>query len=360
MGLPNPIYIDEAAIHRASQIRTLVYAATEGREGVFNATHLAIKAQGAPDDTIFALPGAYVINAKHLGGDFESYIGKIQTAETSLPISNVSSSGPRTDLVILRIENPYVTGSGVWASPSDEQEGPYAHVRVIENVTPNINHVVAWNSTWTAIPLARITRPANTTIVQQSHIVDLRSIARIGEERLTIIENPPYDPPPIAQQYWTESTPCDQGDQHLKTQMTFHNFPNEASWSVAVPNWALGFDIQLVYNPQVDGSVWGDHRIVVNNTVAGIVNDDCGIVPTMYDVNLSWLTQLTTPGPIRDTMMIGGTGILASAHRGKVVNFRMQAKSRDSSVHPGKLAAANGTRVNVFINFKRYPVISDG
>lgn len=356
MSVPNPIYIDQNAIHRASQLRALVYAATEGREGVFSPLDLAIKAQTIPDATVQMQPGAYVMKAKHTGGQFESYIGKVAIAEDSLSISPVGAGGPRTDLVILRIENPYVVGSGVWSAPPDEAEGPYAYLRVIENVTPNINHVVAWNSTWTAIPLARITRPANTGIVQQAHLVELRSIAKIGEERLIIIENPPYDPPPIAQAQFVESTALTTSDEFTSVNTTtWTNWPTGASWDVPVPEWAIGFDIHCYLNPQCQDNMYGDMRAVINN--GGISNDDSGILPSKYDHNMGWIAAIGTRGPLRETMMIGGTGILNPAHRGKVVNFRLQAKNLANE--GGKMNAID-TRVNLTITFKRYPVISDG
>ncbi len=361
MVLQNPIYIDQNAIHRASQMRTLVYAATEGREGVFNATHLAVKAKQTPDSTIQVMPGAWVLRAKHTGGEYESYIGKLSVAETSLPISPTSSSGPRTDLVILRVENPYTVGDGVWATPVDAQEGPYAHIRVIENVPANINHVIAWNSTWSAIPLARITRPANTGIVQQSHILDLRSIAKIGEERLIVIENPPYEPPPIADVQFIESTACDNGDQILHTTGGWTNWPAQASWDVPVPDWAIGFEIHAYLNPEIRGNLVGELRPVINNVDAGITNDTAGIVAAGFDERYSWLNALLgVNDKFRQTYMLGGTGVLNPAHRGKLVNVRLQAHSLSSaSPFSGWLKASSGTKVNVTIVFKRYPITPD-
>lgn len=348
MPLANPWYIDAEARHLAAQQRLLAYNAMEGQEGVMGSDHLAVMDLATPAGGIQVMPGAYSVLARHLGGAFEAYVGKLSEAET-VSVSPTTSGGSRTDLVILRIENPYVSGSGSWAQPADPIDGPYAHIRVIEGVPANTNHVSAHNNTWSAITLARITRPASTGIVDQSHITDLRSLAKLGEQRIIIIESPPAEPPPIAQQYWTESTPIADGDQLLKTEVVFTNFPNLASWQVPVPAWAQGMDINIILNPEIDGSVVGEFRL----TVAG---DPANSVPTDYNFNYTG-----GPGPERHVIMIGGTESLGANVRGKIVNMRLQARSTGNDPsHPGKLMCNAGTRVNVWINFKRFPVYSDG
>lgn len=348
MALSNPWYIGANARHLPPTIRLLSYSATEGKEGVLAEGHLAVVDLDTPGGAINVLPGGYAVLARHLGGEFESYVGKISIQET-VTVNPTTSGGPRTDLVILRVEDPYVTGAGTWAEPADLLNGPYAYVRVIEGVPANTNSVRALSGNWSAITLARITRPSSTGIVSQSHITDLRSLAKIGGERIIVIDDPPVDPPPIAQQYWTESTPCEDGDTHLKTQTTFHNFPAAASWQVPVPTWAAGFDLNAALNPQSTGAHWGEARLVINN--GAITNDACGIIPAVFDVN--WGGSVVDP--LRSIYLVGGTGALQTAHRGKVVNMRLQFRSRDSS-EPGNLQANQGTRCNIWINFKRTPV----
>lgn len=350
MALPNPIYIDSSALHSAQAIRLLAYSAVEGRQGVLDKAHLSVAALPTPAGAIQVLPGGYSVLAKHLGGDFEAYVGKFSVAE-QVAVSPTSSSGPRTDLVIARIENPYVSGAGVWAVPVDAVNGPYAAIRVIEGVPPNTCDVTGYNNTWSSITLARITRAANTGVVAQADITDLRSLAKLGGERLVVINNPPATPPPIAQQYWTESTPIDNGNQFLGSSVAWTDFPTQATWQVPVPSWATGMDMNILYNPAITGSLWGQMRLV-----AGPSADPGGVIPTEYDVNFPG-----GPGPARETLMIGGTFYLAPALRGTVVTMKLQAKSNDNSAtHPGKLVCSRGTRIAIWLNMKRSPVFSDG
>lgn len=347
MALSNPWYIDAEARHLAKQQRLLAYNAMEGQEGVMAPDHLAVKALATPAGGFQVMPGAYSVLAKHLGGAYEAYVGKIDVAET-ISVSPVSSGGPRTDLVILRIENPYVSGSGAWSQPADPIDGPYAHIRVIEGVPANTNHIAAYNNTWSAITLARITRPASTGIVDNAHITDLRSLAKLGEQRIIIIETPPAEPPPIAQQYWTESTPIGNNQELSSTQLSFVDFPNLAKWQVPVPAWAVGMDVNIILNPNITGDVVGEYRLVVSGTPTGSV-------PTDYDFNYNG-----GPGDERTVVMIGGTEYLEPSVRGKIVEMKLQARSTSGGSHSGKVKCRPGTRVNVWLNFKRYPVLSDG
>lgn len=348
MPLPNPFYIDAEALHQASVLRTLAYASVEGQEGILHQTALACTDLDTPGDAIVVAPGPYAVRARHTGGDFETYIGKILAAET-VTVNPVGSSGSRTDLVVLRIENPYVSEPTTWPQPPDALLGPYAHIRVVEGVPANTNHVSAHNNTWSAITLARITRPANTGIVTQGHITDLRSLAKLGETRVVIVDSPPSTAPPIEQAYWTESTPLADNTELLSTQLTFTNYPPSAQWQVPIPAWATGMDINVLLNPKITNHVWGEMRLTVQDDAA------VGSVPTEYDVNF----PTGAPGPLRQVFMIGGTESLSPTVRGKIKTFRLQARSKNAGAHPGKLICDRGTRVNIWINFKRHPVYSD-
>lgn len=345
MALPNPWYINANARHQAATQRLLAYAAVEGQEGVLGATHLEVRAAQTPNGTIQAYPGAYSVLAKHLGGSFEAYLGKIDVAET-VAVNPTNSSGPRTDLVILRVENPYVTGSGAWAAPADTVEGPYVHVRVIEGVDPNLVHVLGHNNTWSAITLARITRPANTGFVNQGHITDLRSLATLREQRLIVINNQSPTIPPIAQDYWTESTPVGNNAQLLGSETGWKDFPSGLSWNVPVPIWALGVDIDVLTQPALTlGSLSGQFRVVFGT-------DTPDAVPTDFAEDLDGTTRR------RPIFMIGGTESLSSGIRGTVVSVKIQARSTNGAL-PGRLRFEPGSRINLRFNFKRYPVFSD-
>lgn len=346
MALPNPMYIDQYARHRASQVRVLNYAALEGQEGVLRADHFRVVSGDTPGAFIDAMPGSYGILARHIGGDFEAYVGKLRIAERA-DVSPTDSSGSRTDLVILRIENPYVEGSGSWPRPPDPVEGPYAHVRVIEGVQANINHVSAYNNTWSAITLARIERPANTGIVDQSHITDLRSLAKLGGERVIIIENPPVDPPPIAYSTFMEVKHTDDATDRINdTDTTFKNWPVEASWQVPIPSWAHAMDYKVTINPYIDnGSTWGELRLTVDG-------EPTGGAPTVFDINY---TTDAIDMPMKPTIYAAATESISSSIRGEVATMRLQGRALGYSSSEAYVSAGRGVQTILELQFKEHP-----
>lgn len=346
-----PWYVDAMARHQGPTMRLLAYMALAGREGVLASDHLQIRALTTPAGKIRAAPGGWGVNNAAPGGQFEAYCDKLPE-ELTVDV-NPTTSAARTDLVVLRVLNPYGGEAGV-PMPVDDENGPYWDVVVLHGVAPNITSVKAHDPTMSAITLARIQRPANTGIVTQAHITDLRSLVDLSGERIIIYAPSSPTPPPIAQEVFTESTPCQQATTVPSTQTGgFVPFPTNADWDyIPVPSWAVGVDVNVITNPQVTGSVWGTMRLVIRD---GSTSEAMGIIPADYDVNYKG-----GPGPERFTHLVGGTGIIPPQYRGKVVRMRLEVKSYDgSSAHPGVLAAERGTRVNLWLNFKRYPVTSD-
>ena len=351
MALPNPWYIDAEARHFAQQQRLLAYAAVEGQEGVLGETHLAVTDLDTPGSSIQVMPGGYSIKARHTGGEYEAYVGKFTTAET-VEVNPTDSSGSRTDLVILRVENPYVAGAGSWAQPADPLNGPYVHVRVIEGVPANTNSVQAVNTSWSAITLARIVRPANTGIVQQSHITDLRSLAKLGGQRITIIENPPADPPPVAQEVFydirneTQERDDDRVDDDTHGQSGWVSWPEDADWNVPVPSWATHAEIilQLLGIRQEGEGTYGQLRVQVNNGTLTTA-------PVTYD----FTTDGQVEGWRRDPMFAVGSEYIPSSLRGRVIRFRSQVTIEDDPGRDGTLKWTRGSAAVLQVVFQRNP-----
>lgn len=346
-----PWVIDQDAQVNAQQARLLAYMATDGQQGVLGNTHLRVSQLGTPGASVQVAPGAFAIRHTGVGGEFESYVGKFGAAETAA----VSPTGgsPRTDLVIARVENPHAVGTGSWAFPADPAAGPYWHIRVIEGVTPaNLPSVAAWNATWSAIALARITRPASTGIVQDSHITDLRTLVDLSGDRITIIQPPPPtegggDPPPttptvppIAHDIWT-------GVLHLSTastlatgQSAWIDWPAAAKWAeVPIPSWAVECDIFGSFNPQYDDDVYGEVRLMFHTTAGPSV---------VFDRN-------TDGGWQRDNIPIVGNFQIPAALRGKAVQVKLQAHMLDPGNHDGTLKTRTGVYLGIQLNFKRAP-----
>jgi hypothetical protein len=100
-------------------------------------------------------------------------------------------------------------------------------------------------------------------------------------------------------------------------------------------------------NPTVSDDISGEFRLAVDGESSGVVPTDFNVVLPSGIAN------------IREVMMVGGTESLESSWCNRVVTMRMQARSTNGAL-PGKLKCDLGTRINIILNFKRYPVYSDG
>lgn len=354
MALPNPWYVDQNAVHQPSTSRMLSYGMTTGQQGVLGNDDLRVVATGTPSNRIQVMPGAYMVRAKHLGGSYEGYAGKLDVAELSDIINPTdSTAGGRYDLVILQVQNPYVSGSGTYPIPADPAGGPYARIVVLEGgaVTQTTWDVAQYSNTWSAITLAKIWRPPNTGVINPGDITNLRSLAALGGTRTVVIENPPTVIPPVAQSFYMnfKASPIDPNyakptggtdntHDYLVADTATKNWPAVATWQdIAVPDWAVECDAEFqVNNAQIlDGDVFGDLWLDFGGTAT---------TAQTYAIDYDG-----TPG--RWVVPYGLTFKIPSTLRGKVITVRTKFKSRFTA--PGRLDAKTGTTTKLALNFQR-------
>jgi len=343
-----PWYIDQDARHSPKTARFQAWMAARGQQGVITSASCKVSALSTPGAFVTVDPGGFVINSRATAIAFEAYADKFDS-QLTLPVTPTPGAS-RTDLVILRVENPYAggVGTGSWPIPADPVGGPYWQARVIEGVTPtNITDVTSWNNTWTALTLARIKR-TNSSIVQAADITDLRSLVDLSGKRIIDDTLPPTSPPPIASQIYTNSI-------HFPTVTTFsHNTTAFTDWpaggvfSVPIPDWAVECDIFGTFNPQYNNDTWGEFRFRVGSGTGNTT-------PTiMWDENVS-ADQAAGPGPQQFVIPLGGTWSIPSSMRGTVQPWQSQVHMLNPALHLGDLGTRNGVYLNLFINFKRYP-----
>lgn len=350
MALPNPIYIGAAgAMHKPEQIRLLAYGLTTGVEGVLGNDDCAVQQLGTPGAAIQVMPGAYNVLAKHLGGSYESYAGSFDVAE-QVSVSPVGSSGTRRDLVVLVIKDTSVSGSGSWPAPPSQADGPYAEIRVLENVGPTVWDVRQVEPTWSAITLARISRPANTGVVTQGDITDLRSLAHLGGTRTIVIENPPVEVPPVAQQVFAASVKCNANDELLESHTAWRDWPMQATWQVPVPEWARTVSVMMTGTPASRQHVWAEIRLNFGGTAFS---------PREIDINNAGDAAIDV---YRANVHYGGVYTVPSATRGTVTTVKVQAHSAFSGAATRMMVAdapdpdgKEGCYFDVWLLFQRHP-----
>lgn len=183
-----PWFVGGGAQHSPEVARLVPYALSGRAEGIVDPTDLKVQPLAVPGTSVRVSPGAALIRERTSGATNQTYVARMAT-EDVVPITATGSGSGRRDLIVARVEDPYVAGAP-WDDPVDPTVGPYVYTRVIPNVPAS---AIASNLAATqylrtlnmsAIPLAAIDLPASTGTVQASHIKDLRSVAIPNRERI--------------------------------------------------------------------------------------------------------------------------------------------------------------------------------
>lgn len=221
-----PWFTEGQAEHSTEVARLLAYAAFGGAQGIVGSGDLAVKALSSPAAQVQVRSGACAILNRAAGATYQAYAGRLPTSETV----NVAATGAsaRSDLVIARVENPYSYGE-TWPLPSDPTVGPYIFTRVISNVPKTTTSVRQVRPTDSAITLARIDIPANTSAITQAMIKDLRTMVGPRRERVLYTAFP-----------GSLSTLAYSDNK-------WHNWPGAASWDIDVPTWATRAKLVMTF-----------------------------------------------------------------------------------------------------------------
>lgn len=162
-------------------------AAHDGSEGVLTATDLKVHALSPAGPQVAIDPGAARILNRSQGGANQTYT--VNARELSK--LDVLATGPvgRSDMVIVRIEDPQYAP---WPEPPEGEEPNYQYTVPI--VIPNVSATAAkasdLNLNYSAIALARIDIPANTTVITDAMIKPMRKVARPRRQREVRVFSP--------------------------------------------------------------------------------------------------------------------------------------------------------------------------
>lgn len=275
--------LTNGATHPAQQFRMLVRDLARGAEGITQGDDLKVLQQSTPGGGVTVTDGSGVVKGRV--NTFQGHYSVCNIGSADVTIAPTGSGSGRSDMVILRIEDPEYEGT---LNPQTDQ---IAYFQVISNVSSSATAIPDGR---TGIPLARIDIPASTSTITSSMIVDLRKVANPRRERNLLIQ-----------------TPTALSTNIGGTSGTWTNFSTAAGWSVAVPDWATTVVIslsagQLRYNT---GAFFGGLRATF------------GTQMTVQSVNL----DDNTSGTRRNTAVLGDTLPVNFSYRGTTQTLRFQA-----------------------------------
>ncbi|WP_449281259.1 hypothetical protein [Leucobacter sp.] len=202
-------FIGGGAEHTAEMVRRDSYAKLKGAEGICELADLRVLQTPTAGGNVRVTIGSGYMTSRYAGAIRESYMGSVVTEEV-VPIPQNDTGSVRRDLIVMRVEDPFVQGSP-WPDPGAGIEDPaeaeearagaaYVHIRRIPSVpagTTRLQDVPGYEND-TAITLARVDLPGQTSQVIQAMIVDLRSLhtpRELTEVRAYQASSPDFDMP---------------------------------------------------------------------------------------------------------------------------------------------------------------------
>ena len=242
---PRPILTD-GATHSAQQFRMLVRDLARGAEGITQGTDLKVTQLGTPGTSVQVSDGSGVVRGRV--NTFQGTYSVCNIGATNVAIAATGGS-PRSDMVILRVEDPEYEGV---INPAS---GEVAYFDVISNVSSSATTIPDGR---TGIPLARIDIPASTSTITNAYIKDIRTIANPRRER----------------RVWTQAVTTTSTE--LGASTTYAYFSTAAGWNIPIPTWAstatiivTGSSLKLNANPFYGGfrAAFGASLTVQNVTI---------------------------------------------------------------------------------------------
>ncbi|MEU2968959.1 hypothetical protein ABZ687_28780 [Streptomyces ardesiacus] len=300
-------------------LRLIVDAAMCGGEGVVGPADLLVTALDAPAAAVQVGPGAMIAKRRAaLGGGSQSYAARMPTAEQA-DVVPVTVDGPRSDLVIARVEDPY--GGEPWPAPEDPSVGPYVFTRVIPDVPVGTTSIRDIEPDSTAVTLARIDMPAGTTTITAAMVTDLRQLARPRSESFRR-----YIPG------W--QAPDDLG----AITDVWETFPMGATWTEKIPDWATHVTVHAL----ITGLLHPD-AVEARGTLRASVGEQHGAAMP-YACEAAGRTVLQT----------GHTFLLAPEDRGQMVDISLEGLG--DAPYKGVLRADRGTALSLEVTYSQKPV----
>lgn len=244
-----PWFVGGGAENPPEAARLLAHVATSGAGGVLLPDDCAVSELAVPAGQVRVAAGAVVVPNTKPNANGEVYLER-NPDDHLVAIAPTDASGPRSDLVYYRVADPQYTDE---PAPSSVTDGPYSWVEVAAGVSATCTTVEqaivegVLPAGRVGLALARVDMPASTGTVTDAEIVDVRAIPR---------------PRSLRRQF----TAFPAGSENL-TSSGYTTFPNPASWSVEVPEWATHAIVHatIAGARHTTNNAVGDLRVVVGS-----------------------------------------------------------------------------------------------
>lgn len=241
----------------------MLFTATGGAEGIGDTPDLRVLPLAPAGQGVRVTTGTALIRSRYGSATNQSYQGAL-TTERAITTTQTPSNKGRSDLIVMRVEDPYAANSS-WPLPADPDTYDGFPIRVIEGVpagTTRLQDISTYRN-HTAVTLARIDIPAGTATITAGMIKDLRMLA-LPQRSEVVFARPRVAGDDGAQMYLT-ATVAD-GGEYFPGGAGFANqfeveIPESATRMVIDASW---MSVSQIGTPHGQfwmefGTEWRDH-----------------------------------------------------------------------------------------------------
>lgn len=302
-----PWAVEGGAENGAENARILAYAASGAGDGVITAADLRVTPTATASAAVAVSTGGAIIRCRTAGYASQSYVGSRPTADDTVPVPANGGAATAFHMVVAQVRNPWLAAE-TWPTPPSVTAGPYVGAYLLSNVgesaatDPVFARAYLRDRGLSAIPLAGLTLPPNTSSVLGSHIIDLRRLAQPKSQRRLLTYTPPARANvPGSWGVWIE--------------------PDGAAWELTVPEWATRVALNLTVHgakcdkqsSSVDGKTNGALRIVFGD------NNPVTTQTTRYDFDAP-----NNSGATRSSVGVADTIAVPVGFRDTLQPFRVE------------------------------------
>lgn len=298
--------------------RLMLTSATRSGNGIVDPADLEVQELAVPGTSVRVAAGAAVMYGQE--SVFQGSYYAHNVGEEEVPVTATDGGGGRSDLLILRTEDPGIDGTPWVHDPATDK---IYYFRIIEGVASDTTEVPSGT---TGVALARIDIPVSTATIIQDYIVDLRTMLQPRTEYV-IRTQQGFDPIDYAGNIQTPS---------------WENWP-DLTWTVDIPPWATQVQVDATwanagffpsdYSGSGSTDARGETRISLKAgtdeilTTTGAYNHNELSDTNGYRVHMSVLDDVDIPSELR-----GVTAELRMQVSGDTVGGRLRA---DDYMHAG-------------------------
>ncbi len=308
--------------------RLQLQSATRSGNGVIEVGDLQVLQQAVPGASVRVASGGAVVLGRE--ATFQGSYYAFNVGDATVPIAATGSGAGRSDLVILRVEDPNISGTPWNHNPATD---PLYYFRVLQGVSPGARDVPAGT---TGVALARIDLPPSTSAVTQAMITDVRQA-----------------PDPRAQQVLRVQRGGTQTggnwDEAGNATADFERWPQH-EWPVTVPAWATQVQVRADWlNVFLKPLAPSGANDAVGQLRTGLVGSQSVFTtPSAYNFN-----QTSATNGYRCSAGNADQVAVPAALRGQSVFLRMYAKGGTGQA--GRLVADAWANFTIGLQFLEVP-----